>query len=64
MSGAITIQIQDTGDWTLAELKSKIEDYVATLTKTETSKPASKFFGCIKLTEDPMELQRKMRSEW
>lgn len=47
MSGAITIKIQDTGNWTLAELKNKIETYVASLTKKDTKNAITPFVASL-----------------
>ena len=35
MSGAVTIQVQDLGGWTLDELKKNIEEYVSSIIKAK-----------------------------
>lgn len=52
MSGAITIQVQDTGSWTLAELKNKIETYVSSLTKKDAQKTVTPFVASLGIDSD------------
>lgn len=63
MSKSITIEIAETGTYTVTEIKKQAEWYISTLVKT---KPASlkKYFGTLKLSKDPLQTQREMRDEW
>ena len=53
----------------MSEIKNKnVKSHIVRIRKTKTSKPKGvdtlKYCGTIKLEEDPLLIQKKLRNEW
>ena len=62
----ITIIFDDFGSYSAEEFKEKMLEYAKKLTSQKAKKKQrfEKFFGCMKINFDPLNVQKESRDEW